>query len=57
MNIYEALRRAAELREQADALRAEADELEREWVGGVTGEAVTLERLVDVVRKIGEATS
>ena len=57
MNIYEALARAADLRAQADALRAEADELQREWVGASDGDVLTVERLVDVVRKIGEATS
>ena len=56
MNIYSALARAAALREQADALRAEADELEREWVGASSGDVLTVQRLVDVVRKIGEAT-
>lgn len=56
MNIYEALKRAAELREAADALRAEADSLEQEWVGASEGDVLTVKRLVDVVRKIGEAT-
>lgn len=56
MNIYEALELAAEKRNQADDLRREADELEQEWVGASQGEVLTVKRLVEIVRKIGEAT-
>jgi hypothetical protein len=55
MNIYEALEQAAALRKQADELRQKADELEYEWVGIASDDVVTLRRLVDVVRKIGES--
>lgn len=55
MNIYEALEQAAALREQADELRRQADDLEIEWVGAASGDVLTVQRLVDVVRKIGEA--
>ena len=55
MNIYEALEQAAELRDQADELRRQADELESEWVGLVSGDVVTVKRLVDVILKIGQA--
>jgi DNA-binding protein H-NS len=55
VNIYEALEQAAALREQADELRRQADELEIEWVGAASGDVLTVQRLVDVVRKIGEA--
>ena len=51
MNIYEALEQAAALREQADELRRQADELEVEWVGAASGDVLTVQRLVDVVRK------
>ena len=56
MNIFEALDRAAELREQSAALRREADELEQEWVGVASEEILTVRRLVEVIRKVGEAT-
>jgi hypothetical protein len=55
MNIYEALEQAAEKRKLADELRRQADELEYEWVGIASDDVVTLRRLVDVVRKIGES--
>jgi len=57
MNIYEALNKAGQLRHQAEELRAEADALELEWVGASSGDVLTVARLVDVVRKIGEATT
>jgi hypothetical protein len=57
VNIYEALERAAALREQADELRREADELETEWVGAAQGEVLTVGKLVDIIRKVGQATS
>jgi sugar-specific transcriptional regulator TrmB len=56
VNIYEALERAAELRTQADELRRQADELEHEWIGVAAGETLTVEKLVDVIRKIGGAS-
>jgi len=55
VNIYEALEQAAALREQAVELMAQADELEIEWVGAASGDVLTVQRLVDVVRKIGQA--
>ena len=55
MNIYEALEQAAALREQADELHRQADDLEIEWVGAASGDVLTVQRLVDVVRKIGQA--
>ena len=55
MNIYEALDKAAELRNQADELRQEAVDLENEWVGVETGEILTVKKLVEVIRKVGEA--
>ena len=56
MDIYEALEHAAELREQADKLRQEADDLEYEWVGASSGDVLTVERLVHVIRKVGQGS-
>jgi len=56
VNIYEALEQAAALRTVADELRRQADELEIEWVGATSGDVMTVQKLVDVVRKIGEAS-
>jgi len=55
VNIYEALEQAAALREQSEELRRQADELEREWVGAASGDVLTVGKLVDVIRKVGEA--
>jgi hypothetical protein len=55
MNIYEALEQAAALRIQADELRQKADELEYEWIGIASDDVVTLRRLIDVIRKVGES--
>jgi hypothetical protein len=55
VNIYEALEEAAALREQADELRRRADELETEWVGAASGDVLTVSRLVEIIRKVGQA--
>ena len=55
MDIYEALDKAAKLRKQADELRQEAIDLENEWVGVETGEVLTVKKLVEVIRKVGQA--
>jgi uncharacterized coiled-coil DUF342 family protein len=62
MNIYQTLDRASSLRKEADDLRREADdlqhraeELEREAVGVAADDIITIETLVNVIRKVGSA--
>jgi hypothetical protein len=57
MDIYEALEKAATMRATAEALNREADELETEWVGAASGDVLTVARLVEVIRKVGQANA